>query len=482
MWKRAERRDSASSSTGAENMSKRPAASRSAGFHQPLPAMLAQRKLDDMVTVSGRLERQRVAASAIQRHASIRTDERKELPGRLTASAESSGTGMNANVHAQGTDILFSREEEGSKGYRITQMKGQTPVNDDVALEHEADMMGAHAAAEGDTARWPAPNFQTAVHGGSGSVMQRKVAWDAEGAATMRRYAPKKNSAITSSTYKSQYQKVDELAERVMVLETDTVAKSEGNFTFEPGLVGGVVRIHPLAGDATAENPDFNDNIAVLGHEFQHALDRLGDDKIDAFDVPEEQKDRRYNILHTEWRAWAIEAAIGYQHCAGSVEGFAKMNEHQMKMLHTYMHPDTRTADGNHFLRKTHRYLNDKVASGTAIEQARLWMLTDQKAQAWWKESLAIFHAHTAGEQGASGSNSVAGNAVEAEEARAVQTIDTAADFDSKAPGLKHGGTEVEKVKKEDGYRIVRFRGHEYRIAESLMELGYFDTAKGKWA
>jgi len=321
--------------------------------------------------------------------------------------------------------------------------------------------------------------LKTGIEALSGKAsVQRKIAWDQDGAITRNRYHPARNKEITSSVYTGQFTKVDELKERVTVIESSEKSQGEGDYEFKGEQIGAVIRVHPLEGDPNPDNQHFNDNIATLGHEFQHALDALGNDKINAFGL-ETGDPQRWNIIHTEWRAWAIQAAINYQGINSGAIKEKGINSHQDKMLATYLNPEHRLVEDNHFFRKTCVYINEHVlkdsGEGLDADKVKHWMLGKDGAL-WWEESLNMFRVNANLEQ-------VADEAVEEPVPVAeVISISDLSDLDIKAPGMKSAGASVEKIRKDGSDRIFKFKGKLYRLPPSVLESGNFDSATGAWA
>ncbi|MCL1126111.1 hypothetical protein [Shewanella surugensis] len=226
-------------------------------------------------------------------------------------------------------------------------------------------------------------------------TVQRAIGWD--GSLEVRnKYRPDKNPTnITSSIYKEQYNAITNIpGHLVNIVEDPNTTKGEGSYTNNGAA--SIIRIHPLVGEANINNEDFNNNIATLAHELQHAIDDIGTSHIDAYGLNKDEV-QRANIIRIEWRAWAIQAAVNYQSLGdGSVDDL-KINSHQKKMLNSFLNPDQMNLRADEFFRKTREYINGKVMIGNNAklteEQTQEWI--NAKGKEWLEESKLIFKTKT---------------------------------------------------------------------------------------
>ena len=391
---------------------------------------------------------------------------------------------LQAHAYAQGSDIHLGPGQEEhlpheawhvvqQKQGRVKptmQMKGKINVNDNTGLEKEADVMGAKAAQNNTKLNKPKENTESNAGPSAPlqkqKVIQRKIRWDLDGAKARNSYTPIRNPAITSSIYINQYEKVDALPDDIVIKETTDKNQGEGDYSNLGKGLNSQILLHPLEGDADAGNQHFNDNLATLTHEFQHALDDLDENRLDAFNL-KEKSETRWNIIHTEWRAWAMQAAQNYELTNGENIDEAKINDHQKKMLKTYINPETRFDENNHFFRKTKKYINDTVLKGKddlIDSQIVDWMNTI--GAIWWTESISIFNEKS--------------NILPIPDG--VIVIESKEDFDTKGAALKSGGNRIERVRKEGDYRVYKLDGKEYKLSAAAIAEGHCDEVTGSWA
>ncbi len=317
-----------------------------------------------------------------------------------------------------------------------------------------------------------------------GPTIQRRVTWDA--AETRNRYKPDRNENINSSLYINQYDRLNAIEPSVKVIESTSVSQGEGAYENTGGMLGPMVRVHPLEGEANDDNQHFNDNISTLGHEFQHAMDDLSSDRIDAFNH-DVGSGKRWNIIHTEWRAWAVQAAINFEQSLGKTDEDVKLHGHHKRMLRSFLSPDGMVLVSDEFFRKTLVYINKHVLKDTDTEfsesQAQAWMQGEQ-GSVWLAEAVAIFEANTSSltEEDAIASGLAEEATSTSTLSSEIVTINESEELDTLAPGLKTAGSEVQKIRKEGSFYIYGFEGRQFKIANTVVAEGFFDSAQGVWA
>lgn len=279
---------------------------------------------------------------------------------------------LQALAYTQGTDIHVGPGQECYLGHEawhvVQQMQGRVQpttqlqgiaVNDNEGLEREADVMGGKAL---DSIGKQSGKIKTEY---TNKTKQFKVSFYG----SAEKYDPTKTSNLDTSVYKSQYETLDQRSETVDVLEVAGLAPWG---QFNPAIQEIQVRAITADEMSLALYPGaFATRVGTLAHEMQHAIDFFENLSLYA------------KVIHLEWRAWAVQAAVAYKNQAA---GIALVPRDQ-GMLNCFLNNDFNTI-GNAFFEKTKLYLKRKFFSlwGNVLT----WMYI-HFSQDWINEARNLF-------------------------------------------------------------------------------------------
>ena len=222
--------------------------------------------------------------------------------------------------------------------------------------------------------RSPAAMPLTASDAARANPVQRKVDFH-DGAV---KYDPTQNQ-IASAIYNRQVQALDRIAPLVDVREQGT-GPAEGLYT--PIADGGQIEIgsmkYPI--NSPQGQTEFNSNIGSMTHEMQHALDDLT--RTVRF------RSNKVNVLHAEWRAWAIQAAVTLEHHRSR----RPVDIFDFNIMKCFKDKKTLATPGNAFFRKTARYLNsEQVIANPKDEDVTSFM---HEHTDWLGDALLLFYSN----------------------------------------------------------------------------------------
>jgi hypothetical protein len=311
---------------------------------------------------------------------------------------------LGALAYAQGRDIHLGPGQEKHlphEAWHIAQQaQGRvkptarlsygTPLNDDVGLEQEADAMGARALqlrpAREKSSRLANAQQASAIAGtqqrqagpaGAAAPLQRKITIKDDAAAI---YDPGKNPDIVSEVYKGKFAELAGI-ERNVDIGTAATPGAEALYIYNEDLSGNILippMIHALS--TKPGQTEFHSNLGTLAHEMQHALDDLT--RTVKF------RSNNENVLHTEWRAWAVQAAVTLEHARAK----KPVTFPDSQMLKCFKDKVTLSTPGSAFFLKTAGYLKSKGVIADPTHAAVIHFMRTRTE--WLGEALELFYGN----------------------------------------------------------------------------------------
>ena len=206
--------------------------------------------------------------------------------------------------------------------------------------------------------------------------LQRKLTFSG-GAAI---YNPGTNPGITSDVYKRQVSKLEAIEPKVDVREGGT-GEAEAHYIANENLSGNIT-VSPMhhPPESSKGATEFHANIGTMAHEMQHAHDDLTR-KV-------RFRNNNVNVLHTEWRAWAVQAAVTLEHFRSKKPVITP----DFNMMKCFKDKVTLSTPGNAFFKKTVFYLVDKkVMTNPSDAEVIDFMRTHS---VWLGEALELFYGN----------------------------------------------------------------------------------------
>lgn len=211
-----------------------------------------------------------------------------------------------------------------------------------------------------------------------------------------------------------------------------------------------------------SDKKNFRTAMAQFGHEMQHASDYIIGGKKEGLDKDEGTQDKYLAVMDTELRAWATEAIVYKKYGAD-------INQEGKDLI-----------DGWKNFKATDIGLSDEVLKGNAIWARIIQYSTKNKFDDKpWRECAQTGDVLA---WAAAGKQRVADHVDVQAQPEGDVTIDTLEDLNTNYKDLKAGGNRVEKVRREDGYKVFRFRRRNFKINNDVVtDSNSFDLASGAW-
>lgn len=212
------------------------------------------------------------------------------------------------------------------------------------------------------------------------------------------KYKPQ-NPEIQSDIYKEQCRIADSLPEDVNMSENNDLPEHVwGMYEYieledEKGRIGHWLFVKPMPEQINNKNKEYATRTASLAHEIQHFIDSW-DSQIN--EDPACANYIEYN-MRIEWRAWAIQAAVAFEHRHKGIE----MNFWEDLMLDCFL-DDKLTITGEPFFRRSQNYLSmleneqQKTDHKIEVNDADVQKFIDNHG-GWILEAKTIFCDRCAG-------------------------------------------------------------------------------------